>query len=794
MVACCAANAEQPHDALPKFHQDVRPLLRSHCVKCHGQQDPQAGVRLDNLSPQMADNAAVAEQWHDVLRVLNTGEMPPAEARPLTPDQLATLTRWLHSAVERAVAEQRKTGGRVVQRRLNRDEYQHTMTDLLGIEMDYARDLPPDPVSGDGFLNCGESLQMSAMQLEAYLETARRALNRVIVRGPTPKIFHEHFSQSNVKGWLRTVERSNRLGRSQEFLATMIDDYCEEGEFLVRVNLTADLKPKAGFPLLELSLGYRPDTKILFREVDMVEITSAEPQTLEFRGRIENHPLPVRGQGKYPGLVIRLRNAYDDGSPKPKSEFDKQNNAPVFPDEPHLPTVTIESLEFHAPVFDRWPPPAHRAILFDSPLRQTDERAYVREVLARFLPRAYRRPVSEPEVGSLVDFFESIRDEFPTFEEAIRETLVMVLIRPEFLYLVEPAGDEKRALSDWELASRLSYLLWSTMPDERLSELAAKGRLHRPHVLAKQVDRMLADERSTRFVNAFVDQWLHLDVLDQIAVNRQVHPRFDDQLKQSMRQETRSFFRELLQHDLSALHLLDSEFTMLNEPLAKHYGIEQVFGHAFRRVALNPSQHRGGLLGHASVLMSNSTGADSHPIRRAVWIRDRLLNDPPAPPPPDVPTLDQAREDFLQLSIREQLEIHRGTQACAACHRGIDPWGIALENFDAVGLWRDEIVRQVGKTRVTFPVDAADVLPSRGADQAYQVSGVDDLRAYLVTQRQEDFAKSLVARLATYALGRPLELSDRGMIEQLSDKFASDGYQLRGLVQTIVASKSFQTK
>lgn len=782
------ALADNADAAMPDFGKDVLPIVQSRCARCHGPDEQEAGIRLDNLSADLINDRAAAEHWHEVLNVLNTGEMPPAGEPQLSSEQHETLTRWVSASIEKAIEAQQTTGGRVVQRRLNRVEYQNTMFDLLGLEMDYTRDLPPDPASSDGFRNNGQSLQISALQLETYLATARRALDRVIVSGPAPQVFEEEFTESNVRGWLGGVERSNRLGRQQEFLATMIDDYPEEGAFLIRVKLTAELKPETGFPLLELSVGYRPDTKILFREVDVVEITSPEEQVLEFRGRLENHPMPVRGQGKFPGLVVRARNAYDDGSPRSKGEKDKKKGT-AYPKEPHLPTITIQSVAFHGPVFDRWPPAMHRRILFESELRETDEPAYVAEVLKRFMPRAYRRPVELKEVAKIVAFFKSIREEFPTFEEAIRETLAMVLIRPEFLYLLEPAGDEKRPIDDWELASRLSYFLWSTMPDERLRELAAAGALHRPEVLSKQVKRLLADPRSSRFVEQFTEQWLHLDVIDRVSVNRDAYPDFDDRLKEEMCRETQQFFKELLDHDLNALNLLASDFTMLNEPLAKHYGLDGIFGRTSRRVMLEPEQHRGGLLGQASFLLSNSTGTDSHAVRRGVWIRDRLLNDPPAPPPPDVPSLDEADPKFSKLSVREQLEIHRGTESCARCHRDIDPWGIALENFDAVGRWRNEIRRKTGKEVEILPVNASDVLPD-----GRELDGVDSLREYLVTERKDEFTRSLVSRLLTYALGRRLELSDQETVDDLTIQFAANHYRLRGLIQDIVASAPFQTK
>jgi mono/diheme cytochrome c family protein len=768
------------------FDKDVLPVFKTHCITCHGPEKQESGIRLDNLSTDLINDRAAAENWHEVLNVLKSGEMPPEDKPQLTVQQLQILTTWVSDAVQHAIESGRDTSGRVVLRRLNRLEYQNTMFDLLGLEMDYTRDLPPDSVSEDGFTNDGSSLNMSAMQLEYYLDTARRAFDRVIVSGEEPEVFDYTFTESKIDVWLGNAQRTTRLGRQQEFLSKMKDKYPEIGEFLVRVDMSAELKPGTGHPLLEVSVGYQPDTEILMRDFDLVEITSAEEQTLEFRGRLENFPLPVRGQGKYPGLVVRVRNRYDDGSPLPEEQTKDKRD---YPEEPHLPTITVQSVEFLGPFFDQWPPASHRRILFESDQREREEAGYVAEVLRRFMTRAFRRPVQEHEVARLVDFHNSIRAEFPTLEETMRETLAMVLIQPDFLYHVEPAGSAKRPIDNSELASRLSYFLWSTMPDEPLTKLAAEGVLLEPKALKVEVNRMLNDPRSMRFVRQFTEQWLHLDYVDRVAVDREYYPRFDDSLKKHMREETQAFFAELIRSDLSAMNLLSSEFAMLNEPLAKHYGIEGVFGRAFRRVDLEVDSHRGGLLGQASILLSNSTGADSHVVRRAVWIRDRLLNDPPSPPPPDTPPLDKADPMFAKLSVREQLEIHRSREACASCHRGIDPWGIALENYDAVGLWRVEIRRKADGKFETLPVKASDVLPDH-----HNLDGPDSLKEYLVNQRKDEFAKSLVTRLATYALGRRMELSDQATIERLTNEFAANEYRIRGLIHNIVASELFLTK
>ncbi len=769
-----------------EFIADVLPVLKSNCVACHGPDTQESNIRLDNLSTDLLNDRAAAENWHAVLEVLKSGEMPPEDEPQLSSQQLQALTDWISKTIKHAVDASRDTSGRVVLRRLNRVEYQNTMFDLLGLDMDYIRDLPPDSVSSDGFTNDGSAQHISAMQLEYYLDTARRALDRVIVSGEAPEVFDYEFTESKIDTWLGNAQRTTRLGRQQEFLAKMKDKYPDEGEFLIRVKLNAELKQNIGFPLLEVSVGYQPDTEILLRDFDLVEITSAEEQTLEFRGRLENFPLPVRGQGKYPGLVVRVRNRYDDGSPLPKEQTAQKHD---YPDEPHLPTITVQSLEFHGPVFDQWPPALHRRILFSVDDRRNDEAKYTADVLRQFMTRVFRRPVDDAEVQRMVEFHKSNRDQFPTFEEAIRETLAMVLIQPDFLYLVEPAGATKRPIGNFELASRLSYFLWSTMPDDRLMKLATDGVLLDPKVIADEVERMLSDPRSRRFVRQFTEQWLHLDFVDRVAVDHEYYPQFNDSLKEHLRGETQAFFAELIRDDLSALNLLSSTFTMLNEPLAKHYGIGDVVGREFRRVELSPESHRGGLLGQASILLSNSTGADSHVIRRAVWVRDRLLNDPPAPPPPDAPPLDEANPNFAKLSVREQLEIHRQREACASCHRDIDPWGVALENFDAVGLWRAEIRRKVGGKFEVLPVMATDVLPGD-----HKLDGVDSLKLYLTTYRKDEFAKALVTRMTTYALGRRLELTDEAAIDDLAANFAANGYRLRSLIHNIVTSELFLVK
>jgi len=785
VVAICAAKACA--DEGSAWRDAVAPILQQHCYRCHGAQKQESKVRLDTLSGDLLNDRAAAEMWHEVLNVLNASEMPPADEPQLTETDLETLTTQIREQLQAADEANRTTAGRVVLRRLNRVEYQNTMQDLIGIDMDYAGDLPPDAISADGFTNNGQSLQMSSIQLEYYLANARRALDRAIVLGAAPRVTRQEWTESNLDDWLGKAVRTNRLQRSQEFLATMKEDYPEVGEFRIRVTVAAEIQAGQGFPLLEVSLGYRPDTELLMREFELIELTTTEEQTFEFRGRLEEFPLPVRGQGKYPGLVVRVRNRFDDLSARPAEQT--VDSKRTYPDEPALATIVIRRVEFAGPIFEQWPPETHHRILFESPLRESSEAGYSEEVLRRFMSRAYRRPVRAEELQSVMEFLTAVRPEFPSCEEALIEALSLVLIRPEFLYLVEPGGDDKRPIDNWELASRMSYFLWSTMPDQELLDRAADGTLSDGRVRSEQVQRMLRHPDSSRFVAQFAEQWLKLRNMDSVSVQRELYPDFDERLRADMRGETIAYLRHLIEGNHSVDKLLQSDFAMLNGRLARHYGIEGVTGETFRRVELSEKHHRGGLLGQAGFLLANSTGADSHAIRRAVWIRDRLLNDPPAPPPPDVPSLEESTPNFHELSVRQQLEVHRRKPACASCHRNLDAWGIALENYDATGRWREEVRRiREGKV-VSLPVESTGELPG-----GIVLTGALALREHLVAAHQHRAARSLVTRLLAYALGRQVERGDEAAIEELSGQLAEKKLGIRDLIHELVFSGPFNTK
>jgi hypothetical protein len=462
--------------------------------------------------------------------------------------------------------------------------------------------------------------------------------------------------------------------------------------------------------------------------------------------------------------------------------------------------VLIDHIEISAPFYEQWPPKTHTDIFFES-ANKSDEQVYGREVLTRFLKRVWRRPVTALEVNQFMALFAKYRPGFPTFEEAMVEVLATALATPEFLYLAqrveasEPKGffaplrsflhltpglkaNETKSparISELEFASRLSVFLWSSIPDDELLKLAEQGKLRKPEVLAAQLKRMLADPRSQRFSRHFVEQWLGLDRMNSVT-----HVT-DNALREAMQEEPVAFFDEVLRHNHNIMDFIHSDYAVINERLAAHYRIPKVYGPHFRKVSIAPQANRGGLLTGAAIMTMNSDGKDSHPLKRGVWMLKRILDDPPPPPPPNVPEVDLTNPEILKMTLKERIVDHRNKPACLSCHSKIDPWGIAFENYDALGAFRTSVKNQ--------PVDATAELFNRQT-----LAGVDGLKRYLLTDRQDQFARAMVHKLAAYALGRPLSFADRADIDSLTAQFRRRGDGLGELINLIVSSNIFNSK
>ena len=454
-------------------------------------------------------------------------------------------------------------------------------------------------------------------------------------------------------------------------------------------------------------------------------------------------------------------------------------------DDQEPPQVFIDWLEVEGPLRDDWPPKSHQLVFFNGDER--NDLDYAREVVARLLPRAYRRPTGEEEVQRVLDLIASEMQAGEDFYPAMRMGLTTILTSPNFLFLQEPSANGTRTLNDFELATRLSYFLWSTMPDDELFGLAESGLLTRPERLREQVERLLTDARASEFVENFAGQWLSVREFGSIMPAENLYREYDAELEKASRQEAYAFFDEILRNDLAITNFLDSDFVTINERLARHYGIEGVVGEEFRPVPLEPEHHRGGVFGMAGLMTLLSDGTRTLPVRRAAWTLENLFNDPSPPPPPNAGEV-QPNTRGENLTVRERLELHRNEPTCASCHEALDPYGLALENYDAIGRWR---TRQNGEG---FRANRAPDLVIGGTlPGGREFSSLEEFKAALLEDK-DDFARAFCERLLTYALGRPVGFSDRETIAHFVGVLQNNDYRIQPLIQAIVASEAFQTK
>lgn len=792
----------------------VSPILKQHCSKCHDSSGvkPKGGLRIDKLDPDLTKGKD-GDHWQEVLNRINFGDMPPKDEPKLGNADREMITGWIVQEMRRAAL----TRNPITHfRRLTRREYERTMQDLLGIGIEFGRRLPEDGRSKEGFRNDGDALRISPLQYEMYLQIADEALAEAIVAGPAPEVHRYRLEARKPpvvlpkpdnrpgetydykgKGKTFSIGDDSQFGKDAKnqlpvgiLLPSAPQSFGEaalkrpdfrygfrlhhpfrRGEMLVRVSASrAEAEPgkeSLGPPLLAVGLGCTNLHGIEIKNVaDPIIIDHAEPRVYEFRTRLENFPLP--NPGPFRDQNCSILYAW---------------NAASMTKEPNPPRLKIDWIEFESPFLEQWPPASHSRILFPNN-DKLPEPDYAKEVIKRFATRAYRGPVEKIEMDRLMSFWTRSRKDAESLEASIRETLSLVLTSSRFLALPakRAGGSGKELLNDHELAARLSYFLWSTMPDEKLLQLAEQGKLRNPDLLSEQTRRMIKDPKAWQFIEQFAEQWLELDRLQRININKARYPEFNDQLSSAMKSETTHFFAHLLREDLSILNLLDSDFTFVNEGLAKHYGIPGVQGVEFRKVKLDAQYQRGGLLTQASILTGNSDGMDGHPIKRGMWLLKNLLDDPPPPPPPNVPELDRATNPKLKgLTITQALALHRSENSCAGCHTKIDPWGIAFEEYDAIGNLR---AQKSGKT-----IEAKAELPT-----GITVNGMVELKKELLRSRTDDLRKAVLRKVAGYALGRSLTLTDVEAMNMLLPALKKREDRLLALIELVVSSEPFQTK
>ncbi len=775
----------------------VKPFFAQHCVNCHGAMKPKGDLRLDTLTVDF-DSPKIMAHWEEIMGRINSGEMPPKEKTRPKADDVARVAEWIAGQLAEAEATRQSSAKEKVSfRRLSREEYANTIRDLLGVTYD-ATDptgLPEDP-DWHGFQRIGSVLTLSPTHVEKYLAAAESALNEAMPAGPQPKRelvrwtpfdlryrgFEKEYEARGIADKVRIdiVPNNGALDSRTLNIKT-------PGEYLVRVKLSG-LRPEGGrAPRLRL---YASGISRLLFEQD-IEAPEDKPVTIEFRTHLPVGQHPIRIVNAVPGPNPEARRSRASGTPNAFTDLKSRVPWQIkFTDDdgkPIVPFLLLDSIEWDGPVVNSWPTAAHQRIFFGGD-KAVKDMAYARRIVARFAERAWRRPVAAAEVDRLLKLVENAQKLGDNFEESVKTALAAALCSKSFLYLEE--GNIKAAssrLNDWELASRLSYFLWSSMPDQRLLDLAAAGKLHEADTLRGEVRRMLADPKAATFAQSFPQQWLQLRKVGMFAPDKVLYPDYDEYLEKSMIAETTGFFREVLQRNDSLREFLDSDWTMLNERLAGHYGIAGVHGEQMRRVALKPEDHRGGLLTHASILSLTSDGTRHRPVHRGVWVLESIVGKPPPPPPANVPALGTPEPKARKTTLREKLQLHRADANCAACHQRIDPLGLAFDNFDAIGRWRTvETVR-----------DGA------GADPKLDPSGeLVDGRKFadavglkrLLLDDTAKFAEAFTEKLATYALRRGMTFPDRTELKRIAEQAKANDFKLAALIEAFVVSELFQKR
>lgn len=827
--------ATVPAMSAEKLTTQFKSLFEGHCVHCHGPDTQKARLRLDTLAADLGDEA-VARQWEKVFDKLASGEMPPkSEERP--PEALLTAaTKLLREQLHQASLRRQQDEGRVVVRRLNGTEYENTLHDLLGINVPL-RELLPEDSSSAGFDNVSVGLDLSATHFLRYQEAAARAISAVLpVHPPIP------FSDTRT-GLDMTKKGPNfneGLGRNSKLIGESLVIYSKlpryglcataavpsAGRYRVTMKACAVGAEAKPIPVGLMAVMQSGREGPVLREV--VDIPHGEPRELQFEC-----DLVSRQQ-----FVVNLLTVWDI----------RRFKKPI--DEYTGPGLLVEWMKIEGPL-DPFPPPRY-ATLFDGvPLKarsvakaeatggrvptinpnrlvqqweadplvpaSANPKEDAERLIRSFLPRAFRRPVTEAEQQHFVKATLAKLDQGHSFFDAMQYGYQLILSSPSFLFLLDSgsshvrqnvgggaanprSGERGYELDDFALASRLSYFLWSTGPDAELLTLAAKGELHRPAVLRAQVDRMLNSPLAQRFTKNFTGQWLDLRKIDFTIPDPVLYSDFDPLLLWSMPRETELFFDEVVRHDLSLLNFVDSDWSMLNERLGILYGIPGVQGSELKRTPLSPEARRGGVMTHASVLKVTADGTRTSPVLRGTWVLDRIVGKPPAPPPPDVPTIEPDIRGAT--TIRQQLDKHRNVAACATCHNHIDPPGFALETFDPIGNWREfyRVTTRTNAGLVNLPYGSGRPI-YRGPDvelggQTPDGRAFKDITDYkrLLLEDKDQLARNLVRKMIVYSTGADIQFADREVVEQIVEKLRTKNYGFRTLIHEVVQSRVFTNK
>jgi cytochrome c5 len=777
--------AEVAAGSRPSSDGDYRELVDRYCATCHNQRgNVPAGDPLFLDTASLDDPGRDAETWEKVIRKLGVGAMPPRGVRSPGDDALRGFRTWLEARLDEAAALQ-NAAGRHIPHRLNRAEYANSIRDLLALDADVAQLLPSD--GGDfGFDNVATGLTASPTLLDRYLTAALQisALavgDREVVPAVSAYNIGVDVTQNDHVEGLPLGTRGGALIRhvfpadgeyvfSGRLLRTIAEGYAgvEGHEVPHEFVITLD-----GEQVHSAEIGGVDD--------HMLNLTATALAQPAFDERMTSSRVLVTAGAHEVGFTWVQQPILEQGIWQPSLRASQGGHDASGP--PRLKTLNIDGPYRTTPTSDT---ASRRRLFVCRPTSEAEEAPCAREIFAALATRAFRRPVHEDDLAAPLAFYSEARQDGGDFDAGIRAGVASVLVSPHFLFRIEqdpsdvPVG-AAHTITDLELASRLSFFLWSSIPDDELLDVAVQGRLHEPGVIEAQVRRLLEDDRSSALIANFTGQWLQLRNLESlVAPNLTQFPDFDDNLRQALRRETVMLFESVLRENRSVLELLNADYTFLNERLARHYGIDGVYGTRFRRVQL-PQEYRRGLLGHGSILALTSTATRTSPVFRGVYVLRNFLNLPPKPPPPNVPELEEVAGGGTAGTIREQMEQHRSNAMCSTCHRNIDPIGFALENFDPVGRWAEN-------TPDGEKIDASGLLVD-----GTLVEGPTQLSNALLA-RPEVFVSAVTEKLLIYALGRGLTVYDMPVIRNIVREAAADDYRLTSLIMGIARSRPFHMR
>ncbi len=788
------AAAQTAEPEAPGSAETVRAALDRFCVRCHNDRLRTAGLALD--THDLAHVGADAETWEKVIVKLRAQTMPPAGSPRPAEATYRAVASWLETEIDTVALARPDPGRGETFHRVNRAEYHAAVRDLLAVDVDVAALLPADDTYEHGFDNNGDVLSISPDLVSRYLSAARRISHLAVgipPVGPAVATYRVH------PGLVQDDRQDDLLSFGSRGGIAIRHYFPVDGEYTIRIRLHRNFSDYIiGFAAPQ-ELDVRVDGELVTRfpvgDADAV----GQMAPLSFSGNIAGDPdweyymntgdahlevrFPARAGQRTVGVSFVRRAAEPEGVLQPRNRGYGR-----FVDERYDEEAAVEQVAIGGPYAVEGPgdTPSRREIMVCRPAADAaadEEQACAGRILRKLARRAYRRPVEDRDIAALLDFFRAGRSD-GGFDDGIQFALERMLVDPEFLFRIErdpvdAAPGTPYPLGDLDLASRLSFFLWSSIPDDELLEAAADGRLTDPAELERQTRRLLADARSHALVDNFASQWLRLRNLESQERESADYPEFDENLREAFRRETELFVESTIREDRSVLELLSANYTFVNERLARHYGIRGVYGDRFRRVTLDPDHPRGGLLGHGGLLTVTSYPNRTSPVVRGKWLLETLLGAPPPEPPANVPGLPDRGEGGEPASVRERLERHRANPACAGCHAPMDPLGFALENFDAIGLWRD--TSEAGQR-----IDASATMPG---GEAFE--GPAGLRRVLLS-RGEDFAATVTEKLLAYALGRGLEYTDRPAVRRILREAEADDYRWSSIVLGIVKSAPFQ--